>query len=95
MDIKFHSEVMIEKTYEDYIKKKIEKLKKFMLDNSGHVEFYIKKDGPLYLAEIYLHTKNFRIFLKEKENDLNGTVEKLLDKTKIKLAKTHDKIINK
>lgn len=95
MNIKIHSEVKIDKEYEDYIKEKIEKLKKFMFDDSGYVEFYIKKDGPLFLTEIYLHVKNFKIFLKEKGNDLNRSVEVLLDRTKTKLRKTHDRIINK
>ncbi|MCM8804413.1 MAG: HPF/RaiA family ribosome-associated protein [Candidatus Omnitrophica bacterium] len=95
MNIKIHSEIKINKEYEDYIKEKIEKLKKFMFDDSGYVEFYIKKDGPLFLTEIYLHSKNLKIFLKEKGNDLNKSVEILFDRTKGKLRKTHDKIINK
>ncbi|MFN4227345.1 MAG: HPF/RaiA family ribosome-associated protein [Candidatus Ratteibacteria bacterium] len=94
MDIKIHSEVQINKEYEEYIKEKIEKLKKFVL-NDGYVEFHIKKDGPLYLTEIYLHSKNIKVFLKEKSNDINKSVETLLDKTKIKLRKLHDKIVNK
>ncbi|MCM8785132.1 MAG: HPF/RaiA family ribosome-associated protein [Candidatus Omnitrophica bacterium] len=94
MDIKIYSEVQINKEFEEYIREKIEKLKKFVLDE-GYVEFYIKKDGPLYLTEIYLHSKNIKIFLKEKNNDMNKSVEILLDKTKVKLRKLHDKIVNK
>ena len=94
MKIKFHSEVKIDKNFEDYIKEKIERLKKFMFDE-GNVEFYIKKDGPLFFSEIFIHTKNLKIFLKEKDNDLNKSVEILLDRTKEKLRKVHDKIVNK
>ncbi len=94
MDIKIHSEVQINKEFEEYIREKIERFKKFFLDE-GYVEFYIKKDGPLYLTEIYLHSKNIKIFLKERDNDMNKSVEILLDKTKIKLRKLHDKIVNK
>jgi len=94
MDIKFHSEVKIDKNFENYIKEKIEKFKKFMFDD-GNVEFYIKKDGPLFMTEIFLHTKSLKIFLKEKDNDLNKSVEILLDRAKEKLRKAHDKIVNK
>ena len=94
MDIKIHSEVKINKEFKNYIKEKIEKLKKFVFDE-GYVEFYIKKDGPLFLTEIYFHSKNIKIFLKEKDNDINKSVENLLDKTKVKLRKLHDKIVNK
>jgi ribosomal subunit interface protein len=94
MNIKFHSEVKIDKNFEDYIKEKIEKFKKFMFDD-GSVEFYIKKDGPLFLSEIFIHTKNLKIFLKERDNDLNKSVEILLDRAKEKIRKSHDKIVNK
>ncbi|HOK56239.1 MAG TPA: HPF/RaiA family ribosome-associated protein [bacterium] len=94
MDIKIYSEVEINKEFEDYIKEKIEKLKKFVFDD-GYAEFYIKKDGPLFLTEIYLHSKNIKVFLKEKDNDVNKSVENLLDKAKVKLRKLHDKIVNK
>jgi ribosomal subunit interface protein len=94
MHIKFHSEVKIDKNFEDYIKEKIERFKKFMFDD-GNVEFYIKKDGPLFLSEIFIHTKNLKIFLKEKDNDLNKSVEILLDRAKEKMRKVHDKTVNK
>ncbi|MCS7180941.1 MAG: HPF/RaiA family ribosome-associated protein [bacterium] len=94
MEIKIYSEVKINKEYEEYIKEKIEKLKRFIFDN-GYVEFYIKKDGPIFLIEIYLHSKNIKVFLKEKNNEMNKGVEILLDKTKVKLRKLHDKIVNK
>jgi ribosomal subunit interface protein len=94
MNIKFYSEVKIDKNFEDYIKEKIEKFKKFMFDD-GSVEFYIKKDGPLFLSEIFIHTKNLKIFLKERDNDLNKSVEILLDRAKEKIRKSHDKIVNK
>lgn len=94
MEIKIHSEVQIDKNFENYIREKIEKFKKFIFDE-GYVEFHIKKDGPLFLTEIYLHSKNISIFLKEKDNDLNKSVEILLDRVKRKLVKTHDKIVNK
>lgn len=94
MNIKIHSEVKIDRNFEDYLKEKIEKLKKFMFDD-GSVEFYIKKDGPFFLSEIFLHTKNLKIFLKERDNDLNKSVEILLDRAKEKLRKTHNKIVKK
>lgn len=94
MDIKIHSEVKIDKLFEDYIKEKIEKLKKFIFD-SGYAEFHIKKDGTMFLTEIYLHSKNLKIFLKEKNKDLNKSVEILMDRTKEKVRKTHEKIVNK
>jgi len=94
MNIKIHSEVKIDRNFEDYLKEKIEKFKKFMFDD-GSVEFYIKKDGPFFLSEIFLHTKNLKIFLKERDNDLNKSVEILLDRAKEKLRKTHSKIVKK
>lgn len=94
MEIKIHTEVKIDKIFEDYIKEKIAKFQKFLFD-SGYVELHIRKEGPMYLTEIYLHSKNLKIFLKEMENDLNKCVEILLDKTKGKLIKMHDKIVHK
>ncbi|MCM8771649.1 MAG: HPF/RaiA family ribosome-associated protein [Candidatus Omnitrophica bacterium] len=94
MDIKIHSEVKIDKVFEDYIKEKIEKLQKFIFDN-GYVEFHIRKDGSLFLTEFYLHSKNLKVFLTEKSNDLNRSVEILLDRAKEKVRKLHDKIVNK
>ncbi|MCM8817954.1 MAG: HPF/RaiA family ribosome-associated protein [Candidatus Omnitrophica bacterium] len=94
MDIKIYSEVKIDKLFENYIKEKIEKLQKFIFD-SGYAEFYIKKDGSIFLTEIYLHSKNLKVFLKEKNKDLNKSVEILLDRTKEKVRKTHEKIVNK
>jgi ribosomal subunit interface protein len=94
MEIKLHSETKIDKNFENYIKEKIEKLRKFMLDD-GKVEFYIKKDGPIFLSEIFIHTKSLKIFLKEKDNNLNKSIEILIDRAKEKLRKSHDKIVNK
>ncbi len=94
MNIKIHSEVKIDKLFEDYIKEKIEKFQKFIFDD-GYAEFHIKKDGAMFLTEIYLHSKNLKIFLKERDNDLNKSVEILLDRTKEKIRKLHEKIVNK
>ncbi len=94
MNIKIYSEVKIDKIFEDYIKKKIEKFQKFIFDD-GYTEFYIKKDGPMFLTEIYLHSKNFKVFLKESDGDLNKSVENLLDRTKKKIRRLHEKVVNK
>jgi ribosomal subunit interface protein len=94
MEIKIHSAVQIDKQFEDYVAAKAEKLRRFIFDE-GTAELYIKKEGPEYISEISIHTKHFTIFLKEVGNDLNSSIEILFDKAKIKLRKTHDKIIDK
>jgi len=94
MEIRIHSAVEIDKRFEEYVKSKVEKLKKFIFDE-GIAEIHIKKEGPMYVSEINLHTKHFTIFLKEKDNDIIKSIEVLFDRAKRKLRKTHDKIVDK
>jgi len=94
MEIKLHAGIHIDKTFEEYLTAKIEKLGRFMFDE-GKVELYLKREGPEYISEMTVHTKHFTFFLKEQADNLTGSVETLLDKMKVKLQKTHDKIIEK
>jgi len=94
MKINIHLNVEIDKNFEEYLNKKIEKLEKFIFDD-GNVEFFIKKEGPFYVSEIDIHTKNHIIFLKEKESDIVKSVDFLIDRTKRKLRQLHDKIVDK
>jgi len=93
MEIKIYSEVPIDKNFEEYLKTKVEKLKKFIFDE-GKVNIYIRKERAEYISEISVHSKHMMIFLKEKENDLNKSLNKLFDKIKMQLKKKHDKIID-
>ena len=94
MKISIHSNVEIDKSFEEYLNKKVENLGKFIFDE-GNAEIFIKKEGPFYVAEIDIHTKNHIIFLKEKENDLAKCVDLLIDRTKRKLRQLHDRIVDK
>jgi ribosomal subunit interface protein len=94
MDIKIHSAVTIDKNFEDYVKEKFEKLRKFIFDE-GTAELHIKKEGPLYTSEIKIHSKRFNIFLKEQDNDLNKSVEILLDRTRRQARKLHDRVVDR
>ncbi len=94
MEIKFYSEVRVDKTFEEYVKEKVAKLGKFIFDE-GKAEVYIKKEGPLFVSEITIHSRPINVFLKEKAESLNESIEELLNKVKTTLRKTHDKIIDK
>ena len=39
--------------------------------------------------------KGYNVFLKEADNDLNKSVEKLFDKTKRQVRKIHDKVVTR
>ena len=94
MEIKIYSEVEVDKDFEEYVKGKIEKLKKFIF-NDGSMHFSIKKEGHQYSSELNIHSKHINVFVKEQEEDINKSVEKLFDRTKRKLRQVHDKIIDK
>lgn len=94
MDIRIHSAVELDKRFEEYIKEKFERLEKFIFDE-GNAEFHIKKEGPMFISEIRIHSKNNDIFLKEKDNDLNKSVEILFDRAKRQVTKLHDKAVDR
>ncbi len=95
MEITVHSvHVPIDKEFEEYIKKKIEKLRKFIFDE-GKAEFIIKKEGHRYISEIAVHSKHFTVFVKENSNSLNESVEILFNKAKKKLRRLHEKVIDR
>ncbi|RKY32611.1 MAG: ribosome-associated translation inhibitor RaiA [Candidatus Omnitrophota bacterium] len=83
--------VKIDKKFEEYIKKKIEKLKKFIFDE-GEAKFILKKEGDQYISELSLHTKYFDVFVKENSENLNESVEILFNKAKKKLRRLHEKV---
>ncbi|MCX8082673.1 MAG: HPF/RaiA family ribosome-associated protein [bacterium] len=94
MEIKIHSAVPIDKGFEEYIRDKFERLRKFLFDE-GHAEFHIKKEGAIYISEIKIHSKSYNIFLKDEDNDMNRSVEKLFDRAKMQTRKMHDKVVAK
>jgi len=94
MEIKIYSEVQIDKNLEEHIKKKIEKLEKFVF-NEGTISFYIKKEGHQYTSEINIHSKHINIFMKEQAENIKESVETLFDRIKRKLRQAHDKIIDR
>ncbi|MGI6596087.1 MAG: ribosome-associated translation inhibitor RaiA [Elusimicrobia bacterium] len=94
MEIKIHSAVPIDKNFEEYIKNKFGRLKKFLFDE-GSADFHIKKEGAVHICIINIHSKGYNVFLKEADNDLNKSVEKLFDKTKRQVRKMHDKVVTK
>ena len=95
MEIIVHSvHVKIDAAFEEYVRAKIQKLRKFMFDE-GRAEFIVKREGPQYVTEISIHTKHSSVFLKEKSENLNKSVELLMDKTKKKLRRLHEKVIDK
>lgn len=94
METKIYFEVQIDKNLEEHIKEKIEKLEKFVF-NEGTVSFYIKREGHQYTSEIDIHSKHINIFMKEQDEDIKESIEKLFDRTKRKLRQVHDKIIDK
>jgi ribosomal subunit interface protein len=94
MEIKIHSAVIIDKNFEEYIKNKFGKLKKFLFDE-GNAELHIKKEGPMYVGEIKVHSKSYDVFVKEKNTDLNKSMEGLFDKAKRQASKIHDKVVNR
>jgi len=94
MEIRIHSAVSIDKGFEEYIKDKFDRLKKFLFDE-GSAEFHIKKEGSAYISEIKIHSRSYNIFLKEEDNDINKSVEKLFDRAKEQTRKMHDKVVAK
>ena len=94
MKINFHSKLELDENFYNYLNKKIRKLEKFIFDE-GNADIFLKKEGPFYVAEIDIKTKNHTIFLREKENDINKSIELLIDRTKRKLRQLHEKIIDK
>ncbi len=94
MDIRIYSAVELDKHFEEYIISKFERLKKFIFDE-GVAEFYIKKEGPMYISEIRIHSKNNNVFLKEKDADMNKSVEILFDRVKRKVTKLHDRVVDR
>lgn len=94
MKVNIHSSVEIDSAFQEYLNKKIEKLEKFIFDE-GNAEIFIKKEGPFFVSEIDIHTKNHMIFLKEKDDDLAKSIDLLIDRTKRKLRQLHDKIVDK
>lgn len=92
MEIKIHSAVTIDRNFEDYIREKFDKIRKFLFDD-GSAEFHIKKEGPVYISEIRIHSKSYNIFLKEEDNDINKSVEILFDRTKEQARKLHSKVV--
>ncbi|MDD3725580.1 MAG: ribosome-associated translation inhibitor RaiA [Candidatus Ratteibacteria bacterium] len=94
MDIRIYSAVPIDKNFEEYIRDKFTRLKKFLFDE-GSAEFHIKREGATYISEIKIHSKGYNIFLKEKDNDINKSVENLFDRVKEQVRKTHDKVVAK
>ncbi|HOL21722.1 MAG TPA: HPF/RaiA family ribosome-associated protein [bacterium] len=94
MEIRIHSAVPIDKGFEEYIKDKFDRLKKFLFDE-GSAEFHIKREGSIYISEIKIHSKSYNIFLKDEDNDMNKSVEKLFDRAKGQARKMHDKVVAK
>ncbi|MCM8776814.1 MAG: HPF/RaiA family ribosome-associated protein [Candidatus Omnitrophica bacterium] len=94
MEIRIHSAVPIDKGFEEYIKDKFDRLKKFLFDE-GSAEFHIKKEGSTYISEIKIHSRSYNIFLKEEDNDINKCLEQLFDRAKGQARKIHDKVVAK
>lgn len=94
MEMRIHSTVQIDKHFEDYIRDKFDRLKKFLFDE-GTAEFHIKREGSIYISEIKIHSKHHNIFLKEEDNDINKSVENLFDRVKRHLRKIHDIVVTK
>ncbi len=94
MGINIHSVVIIDKNFKEYIKDKFEKLEKFIFD-SGNLDLYIRKEGPFYISEIKIRFKGHDVFLKEKNSDLNKSIEILFDRAKRQVRKMHDQVVNR
>jgi len=94
MEIRIYSAVELDRSFEEYITGKFERLEKFIFDE-GVAEFHIKKEGPMYISEIRIHSKNTNIFLKEKDADINKSVEILFDRAKRQVTKLHDKVVER
>jgi ribosomal subunit interface protein len=94
MDIRIYSAVELDKRFEEYIKEKFDRLEKFIFDE-GTAEFHLKKEGPMFISEIRIHSKNNDVFLKEEDNDLNKSVEILFDRAKRQVTKLHDKVVDR
>jgi len=95
MDIRIYSAVEIDRHFEEYIKDKFDRLKKFIFNSEGTAELHIKKEGPMYISEIKIHSMHTDIFLKEKDNDINKSVEILFDRAKRQVRKIHDKMVDR
>jgi ribosomal subunit interface protein len=94
MEILINSTVEIDKTFKDYLKDKLETMSKFLFDQ-GRAEVFIKKEGPMFISEINIHSKHSNIFLKEQDNDLNKSLEILMDRLRRNLSKLHDKKVDR
>ncbi len=94
MEIIIHSSVTIDKKFEGYIIDKFAKLGKFLAEKSD-ADIYIKKEGPAFISEIRIKSKNVDIFLKEEDDDINKSIELLFDRSKRQLRKEHDKRVDK
>jgi len=49
----------------------------------------------MYISEIRIHSKNNNVFLKEKDADMNKSVEILFDRVKRKVTKLHDRVVDR
>lgn len=94
MEKKIHSLVQIDARFEAHVREKMDKLEKFLFED-GRMEVYIKKEGPEFLSEMTVRSKNLNLFVKESSPDLNASVEGLFDKAKAGVAKAHDRIIDR
>lgn len=94
MEIRIHAAVPIDRNFEEYIKEKFNRLEKFIFDE-GTADLHIKKEGPFYVSEITIHSRQHSMFIKEQDNDLNKSVEILFDRTKRQARKMHDKIVDR